>query len=35
LANGGESAIFYCLFFLYIALEGGGPWSVDAARRRA
>jgi putative oxidoreductase len=33
-ANQGELAIFYCFFFLYIALEGGGPWSVDAARSR-
>jgi len=34
-ANGGELAIFYCFFFLYIALEGPGPWSVDAARSRS
>jgi putative oxidoreductase len=33
--NGGEAAIFYCFIFLYIALEGGGPWSVDAARSRS
>jgi putative oxidoreductase len=35
LANGGELAIFYCFVFLYIALEGGGPWSLDAMRKRA
>jgi putative oxidoreductase len=35
LANGGELAILYCFVFLYIALEGGGPWSVDAMRKRA
>jgi putative oxidoreductase len=34
-ANGGELAIFYCFFFLYIALEGPGPWSIDAARSRS
>jgi putative oxidoreductase len=34
-ANGGEQAIFYCFVFLYIALEGGGPWSLDAARSRS
>ena len=33
-ANGGEAAIFYCFIFLYIALEGGGPWSIDAARSK-
>jgi putative oxidoreductase len=33
-ANGGELAIFYCFFFLYIALEGGGPWGIDGARSR-
>ncbi|MSP02251.1 MAG: DoxX family protein [Acetobacteraceae bacterium] len=33
-ANTGELAIFFCFVFLYIALEGGGPWSVDAARKR-
>ena len=32
-ANGGELAIFYCFVFLYIALEGGGPWSLDAVLR--
>jgi putative oxidoreductase len=35
LANGGELAIFYCFFFLYIALQGPGPWSIDAARSRS
>ena len=33
-ANGGEQAIFYCFVFLYIALEGPGPWSIDALRSR-
>jgi putative oxidoreductase len=35
LANGGELAIFYCFVFLYIALQGPGPWSIDAARSRS
>ena len=35
LANGGELAIFYCFFFLYIALQGPGPWSIDGARSRS
>ena len=34
-ANGGELAIFFCFFFLYIALQGPGPWSIDAARSRS
>jgi putative oxidoreductase len=33
-ANGGELAIFFCFIFLYIAVEGGGPWSIDANRSR-
>jgi putative oxidoreductase len=32
--NGGELAILYCFVFLYIAAAGGGPWSIDANRRR-
>ncbi len=31
--NGGDSAILYCFIFLYFFFAGGGPWSVDAARR--
>lgn len=31
--NGGELAILYCFLFLYLAAAGGGPWSLDAARR--
>ena len=26
--NGGELAIFYCFFFLYVAARGSGPWSL-------
>jgi putative oxidoreductase len=31
--NGGELAIMYCFVFLYLAAAGGGPWSIDAARK--
>lgn len=35
--NGGDAAILFCFIFLYIAVAGGGAWSVDAwlARRKA
>ncbi len=32
--NGGDAAILYCFVFLYLAFAGGGPWSLDALRRR-
>ena len=35
LANGGDAAILYCFVFLYLAFAGGGPWSLDALRRRS
>jgi putative oxidoreductase len=35
LVNGGDAAVLYCFIFLFIALEGGGPWSVDALRSRS
>ncbi|MHA3977620.1 DoxX family protein [Halovulum sp. GXIMD14794] len=28
--NGGDAAILYCFVFLYIAVAGGGAWSLDA-----
>jgi putative oxidoreductase len=34
LLNGGDSSILYCFVFLYLAFAGGGPWSLDALRRR-
>jgi putative oxidoreductase len=34
IVNRGEAAIFFCFVFLYLALEGPGPWSVDALRSR-
>ncbi|MGE5616764.1 MAG: DoxX family protein [Bacillota bacterium] len=30
--NGGELAVLYCFVFLFLAVAGGGAWSVDAAR---
>jgi putative oxidoreductase len=33
--NAGDAAILYCFVFLYLVFAGPGPWSVDAARRRA
>lgn len=32
--NGGQSAAFYCFLWLYLSAAGGGPWSLDALRRR-
>ncbi|WP_207537228.1 DoxX family protein [Sabulicella rubraurantiaca] len=32
--NGGNLAILYCFVFLYLSAAGGGPLSLDAARRR-
>jgi putative oxidoreductase len=33
--NGGDAAILYCFVFLYLVFAGPGPWSIDAAWRRA
>jgi putative oxidoreductase len=32
--NGGDAAVLFCFIFLFFAFEGGGPWSVDAARSK-
>ncbi len=32
--NHGETAVLLCFIFLYLAVVGGGPYSLDAARRR-
>jgi putative oxidoreductase len=32
--NGGEPAVLYCFFFLYVAARGSGRFSVDARFRR-
>lgn len=31
--NGGDAAILYCFVFLYIAVAGPGPWSLDRRGR--
>ena len=33
--NGGDAAILYCFFFLYLVFAGPGTWSVDAQRGAA
>ena len=35
LLNGGTLAALYCFACLYLSTAGAGPWSVDAATRRA
>ncbi len=30
--NQGEPAVLFCFIFLFLAFNGAGPWSVDAAR---
>jgi putative oxidoreductase len=30
--NGGDAAILFCFIFLYMAVAGGGVWSLDARR---
>lgn len=32
--NGGELAALFCFVFLYLAVAGGGPWSLDRQLRR-
>ena len=34
LVNQGELAVLYCFVFLFLAIEGGGPWSLDAMLRK-
>jgi len=34
LLNRGELVILYCFIFLYIAVAGGGPWSLDRLLER-
>ena len=33
LVNRGELAVLYCFVFLYLAVAGGGPWSLDSMVR--
>ena len=30
--NGGEAAVLFCFIFLFMAVAGGGSWSLDARR---
>jgi len=34
IANGGELAVLYCFIFLYLAIAGGGPVSLDRIVRK-
>ena len=34
LLNHGELAVAYCFVFLYMAVAGGGAWSIDALMRK-
>jgi putative oxidoreductase len=34
LLNRGELAVLYCFVFLYLAVAGGGEWSLDRQLRR-
>ena len=34
LLNNGNLAIMFCFACLYLACAGGGPWSLDAARKK-
>ncbi len=33
LLNRGEGAVLYCFVFLFMAVAGGGSWSIDGMRR--
>ncbi|MDP9053050.1 MAG: DoxX family protein [Acidobacteriota bacterium] len=35
IANGGELAVLYCFFFLWLSAAGAGPWSLDHLIRRS
>ena len=35
LLNGGDAAVLYSFVFLYLALAGGGEWSLDGLRASA
>jgi len=32
--NGGQPAVFYCFFWLYLSAAGAGAWSIDALREK-
>ena len=33
LLNRGEGAVLYCFIFLFLAVAGGGSWTLDSLRR--
>ncbi|HLK46552.1 MAG TPA: DoxX family protein [Bryobacteraceae bacterium] len=33
-SNGGELAVFYCFFFLWLCSAGAGPWSLDGLMKK-
>ncbi len=33
-SNGGDAAILYCFFFLYLVFAGPGLWSLDERKKR-
>ena len=33
LLNRGEGAVLYCFIFLFLAVAGGGSWTIDSLRR--
>jgi putative oxidoreductase len=35
MVNHGEAAVLYCFVFLFIAMRGAGPYSIDARLSRA
>src|SRR5215471_12858610 len=30
IANGGEEAVLFCFFYLWLVMAGGGAWSLDS-----
>ncbi len=34
LTNGGELAVFYCFYYLWLSAAGPGPWSLDRLIRK-
>jgi putative oxidoreductase len=32
--NKGQPAVLYCFIWLYLSAAGGGPWSLDALRKK-
>jgi putative oxidoreductase len=34
LTNGGELAVFYCFFYIWLSAAGAGPWSLDHVLRK-